>query len=642
MAARVGKNIVARLQNTSLKNKIFLATMAVILLISVLIALFTRWVLISSLTSELKQRGLGIATSIAESSRGAILTEDRAALTSLIFDALLGERRYLLNYAFVQDKAGTILAHTFTHPFPDHLTYSNPLDGDSADQAIRLLQHRNLAIYDIAVPVREGIYQIGTVHVGLYKQRIDKLISKLRSTFLAFLSVVTIIFFAVSHWLSRYISRPLSLLTEVSDEISRGNFEGVIPAAMGTPPESASDHTRRPRAPSKDEVRLLADSFAHMTAQIKRSQAQLQESELKYRSLFTSGPNPIFVLDRHDRTIIDANPSAEEIFGYTKSELIGSAFDRLGPLELDNARHMTDDQPGLVSAKVTYQRKDNTPIYVSVHACPAHYGDRPAFIVATTDITAMVEKDNQLIQFSKLKTLGEMSAGIAHELNQPLNAIKMGSEYIEMMTERQEMITREDLHTVGAEISRQVDRATSIIGRLRDFGRKSDFSRERVCLNAPIQSVLKILGPQLELQNITVALDLAPNLPSVRAHHNRMEQVIFNLLTNARDAINQKVGGGSNPARRIDIHTSVQGANAVVSVSDTGVGIPAAVKEKIFEAFFTTKEMGEGMGMGLSISSGIVEDYRGAIRVESKLGAGTTFRLSFPLEPFAEAVHGFN
>jgi two-component system, NtrC family, sensor kinase len=629
MAARV--NPVTRIKNTSLKNKIFLATTAVILLISVLIGLFTRWVLISSLASELKLRGLGIATSIAESSRGAILTENRPQLTSLIFDALLGERRYLLDYIFVQDKKGAVLAHTFTHPFPARLAGENPLDpATGTESAIRLLRHRNRSIYDIAVLVREGIYPIGTVHVGLYKAHIDRLIGKLRSTFLGFLSVVTIIFFGVSHWLSRSISRPLFRLTQASDEISRGNFECILPPTIDAGVKDGADH--RKSIQTNDEVRLLADSFTHMTTQIRRSQAQLRESELKYRSLFTSGPNPILVLDRRDHTIIDANPRTEEVYGYAREDLLGMPIDHLGPFEVTGDLPVVP-KPVLVSAKVAYRRKDDSELYVNVHACPAHYGKRPALIVATTDITKMVEKDNQLIQFSKLKTLGEMSAGIAHELNQPLNAIKMGSEYLEMMSEHEKLMRREDLLTVGMEVSRQVDRATAIIGRLRDFGRKSDFEREPVCLNDPVCSVLKIMAPQLELQNIKLVLELDADLPKVRAHHNRLEQVIFNLLTNARDAINQKcvsASGGKDP-RQIDIRTAAREGHAEVTVSDSGVGIAKQDQTKIFEAFFTTKQMGEGMGLGLSISSSIVEDYGGVIRMQSRPGRGTTFRLSFPL-----------
>ena len=289
-------------------------------------------------------------------------------------------------------------------------------------------------------------------------------------------------------------------------------------------------------------------------------------------------------------------------------------------------------QATVVRSKVRYFRKGQVPFYVNVHACPVDYADRDALIVATTDITEMVEKDNQLIQASKMKTLGEMSAGIAHELNQPLNAIKMGSEFLDMMVESGRRIPQPDLRLVVGEVSHQVDRAAEIIQRLRDFGRKSDFAREHISLNQPVQSVLDILGKQLRLQNLRVDLDLDPAPPMIMAHHNRLQQVIFNLVTNARDALNQKSeGDGEGVDRWIRIRTWHADGRAVVEVADNGVGMAADVQERIFEAFFTTKEMGEGMGLGLSISSGIVQDYDGDLAVESHEGQGTCFRITFPV-----------
>jgi C4-dicarboxylate-specific signal transduction histidine kinase len=181
------------------------------------------------------------------------------------------------------------------------------------------------------------------------------------------------------------------------------------------------------------------------------------------------------------------------------------------------------------------------------------------------------------------------------------------------------------------ETSRQVDKATAIIRRLRDFGRKSDLSRDRLSINRPIRNVLEILGKQLELQNIEVEIALGEQIQPISAHRNRIEQVVFNLLTNARDALNQKAETGTGTDRRwIRIRTYQKDGQAVLEVSDNGTGIPEAVRSRIFESFFTTKEMGEGMGLGLSISYGIVEDYGGQIRVESREGKGTTFTLMFP------------
>ena len=617
------KRLISSVENTNLKNKIFFLITAVILLISVLIALFTRWVLISSLTSELKERGLGIGHSIAESSRGYILTKDIPKLISLIFDARLGVRKHLMGYVYITDKQGKILAHTFTTEFPVDLLNINPIDPEKTYD-IELLRLDGKFVYDVAIPVTEGLYRIGSVHVGLKKQHIDQLIGKLRTTFLGFVSAVTILFFIISHYLSKYITRPITELIKVSDEISRGNFD--ITQNLG----------RVDRMGVKDEVQQLSNSFMNMTNRIMDSQAKLKESESKYRSLFTGGPNPIFVLDRETLTILSANPSAEETYEYTKENLIGKTFTEIGSFELDEVQQadFQAEHAGKITtigSKVQCRKKGGDLLYVNVHACPVRYQNRDAVILATTDITEMVEKDNQLIQASKMTTLGEMSAGIAHELNQPLNAIKMGNEFIDMMIEKKEKFSDKDLLQIVKEVSSQVDRAVDIIRRLRDFGRKADFTKEKININKPVQGVLDIIGRQLRLQNIDIQLKIDEDIPFILAHRNRIEQVIFNLITNARDAINQKLeAGGPDNGNRILIETHARAGQVMLAVSDTGIGMDTALKERIFEAFFTTKKMGEGMGLGLSITNGIVEDYGGKINIESFEGQGTTFRLSFP------------
>jgi PAS domain S-box-containing protein len=386
------------------------------------------------------------------------------------------------------------------------------------------------------------------------------------------------------------------------------------------------------------EVEFITGAFLDI-GERKLAEKALHESEEKYRSLFDSGPDPIFVLDRSTLEILDANPMSEDTYRYSKGELTGMRFSMLGPVDdilkgISNFKKNDWPKVCIVSSRVQHYRKDNKPFYVRVTACPTRYKDRDAIILATTDITEMLEKEAQLLQASKMTGLGEMSTGVAHELNQPLNAIKMGSEYLMMMVENQKKISEENLVEVAKQISEQVDRASEIMDRLREFGHLPDFAKEKVDINKAVRVAYGIAGQQLRLQNIEVAIDLEEKLPPILAHNTRMEQVIFNLVTNAQDAVNQKKKAGLDAGKpAITIRSFVENDRVALTFSDNGIGIPKDVLDKVFEPFFTTKQVGKGLGLGLSITYGIVKDYNGEIEIQSEEGMGTTVKMTFPRAP---------
>ncbi len=228
-----------------------------------------------------------------------------------------------------------------------------------------------------------------------------------------------------------------------------------------------------------------------------------------------------------------------------------------------------------------------------------------------------------------MPSLGGMTPGIAHELNQPLNAIKVGSEFLNIMVKKGDKIETRHLSRVTREISRQVDRASEMVRHLSEAGRKTGLQKEGIVINQSIRGALSIVGNQLTLDNIKLELDLDENIPLIYAIHNRMVQVTFNLISNASDAINIK--GNEDPEERvIAISTFERNERVVYKVSDSGIGIPDHLNDRIFEPFFTTKEVGKGKGLGLTISKQIVKDVGGDIRAEGVKGSGTTITITFP------------
>jgi len=649
--------------HAGLRMKLLFSMLAAVLFISVAVALVSRYILVSSLTQELEMRGRAVAHSVAERGGSYILDNDIPKLLTLIFDeAKLHQRKYLLAYIFIENSEGKLLAHTMTKKLPPVLLTNKIPPGEP--EQIKLLNVDGEHIYDVAAPINEGLYRIGTVHVGLNKEHIDTLVGKLRVAFLSFISLVVLITVFLSSWLSKYITKPISDLTHISDEISRGNFD--IPLKLG--PDEDWDTSKCPaftntdlpcwhfdesrssenpgdvhrkcarcafyRKHEGDEVVQLSDSFRNMVWSIKLYRRRLRESEEKYRSLFDSGPDPIFVVDCETGEIRDANPRTEELYGLSKNEVIGMKFLALGPdHNAECLNYFNDGGSGCVYfPKLLHYKGGNEPFFVNMHACPISYRGRHAIIIAVTDITELIEKDAQLIQAAKMKSLGEMSAGVAHEINQPLNAIKMGSEFLKMMQEGNMNVPREHFLQVVSEISTQVDRAAEIIDTLRSFGRKSDLIEELVNLNQPVKAVLSMVRRQFELQNIRFELKLTQELPPVSAHSNRLQQVLFNLVTNARDAINDCSSPGDAVCdRRIAIRTGTDEGKVFIEVEDTGSGIAEEDQHKIFEPFYTTKETGQGMGLGLAITYGIVRDYGGEIRINSEKNKGTVFRMQFPV-----------
>jgi histidine kinase len=366
---------------------------------------------------------------------------------------------------------------------------------------------------------------------------------------------------------------------------------------------------------------------------IKLLEEELKKSEKQYSAIFDNIPNPVFVLDMDSLEILDCNASVESVYGYKKEKIIQTSFLELFRKEERNYyENLIKTSPVINQARQFHGNGE--PLFVNMRISPSEYPGGKVLLVTTSDVTKRLEAEQQLIQASKMATLGEMATGVAHELNQPLSVIKTASRFFLRKIAKKEKIEDEILSTMATEIDSYVDRATKIINHMRQFGRQSDLTLKSIQVNDILERAFQILGQQLKVRGIEVQWDLAPDLPLILADPDRLEQVFINLLINARDSIDEKWQSQSHLTgeKKITLKTSTDNNVITVEVTDTGPGIPQSMLERIFEPFFTTKKVGQGTGLGLSISYGIINDCKGSIQAVSAKNGGASFIIKFPID----------
>jgi len=250
-----------------------------------------------------------------------------------------------------------------------------------------------------------------------------------------------------------------------------------------------------------------------------------------------------------------------------------------------------------------------------------------AFIVDQASVKKDLEESQHLlIQSSKMAAMGQLAAGISHELNQPLTGIKGFTQAV-LMDLKEESPIRNDLN----KIVEQADRMDAIIKNVRFFSRKSDFNMVEIDINQAILNSLMLLSQQLKTHNVRVIQDLDLHIPKIQGDANQLQQAFLNIISNARDAIislNRPDGG------EIRIHTSLSQDkdNVEIIFRDTGCGVSGANLQHIFSPFYTTKSPDRGMGLGLSITYRIIENHKGKVKFESEEGKGTAFEIALPIK----------
>jgi len=356
----------------------------------------------------------------------------------------------------------------------------------------------------------------------------------------------------------------------------------------------------------------------------ERLAQELRESEEKFRSLVEASLDGI-VLHR-DLKLLYVNRACLEMFRYNQpadllgrdlSELIEYPYQQVAPRRLANLLRGAS-RPRVFEMKGV--RRDGEKFDLEVISFPTTYSGRPASQTHIRDITHKKQLEEHLARTDKLASLGQLAAGVAHEMNNPLGSIMVLS-YLLLEDMNEDCAERAQID----KIIREATRCKEIVQGLLEFSRYMPSRMVPLQVNTILEEVLFLVGGHLLFQHIDLVKDFQPDLPLVLGDKNRLEQVFINLLMNSGDAME---GMG-----RLTVSTSLnpEGDRVRLVFQDTGPGIPEDLLARLFDPFFTTKRVGKGVGLGLSISYGIVEKHMGRIFVEKTGPEGSTFVVELPV-----------
>lgn len=389
----------------------------------------------------------------------------------------------------------------------------------------------------------------------------------------------------------------------------------------------------------RDFLASLAGAVSHalenagLFQSVQARQQELQESHNRLQAVINGILNPIYTID--DRwQLVAVNQNKADELEEAPEQLVGricyrAFFDRETPCEHCRVEEMlTDRRPRQWS--VRWLGDDHLPQEWDVHAypLPESQADAPSAVVVWQDRTEERRLENSLLQAGKLAAIGQLAAGVAHEINNPLTAINGNAQMLKMTIPEDD-----DRYEAVELISRAGERAASVVRGLLDYTRQNQYSFESGDVNQSILQALQLVSYQLRSAEIEVKRSLQPDLPRTAASWEHLKTVWLNLLINARDAV---LSGSGEPTIEIETRLASGGDHIQILITDNGVGMTEAEVPHIFEPFYTTKEPGQGTGLGLATSHRVIQQHGGDIEVASQPGQGATFIVRLPVREEAE------
>jgi PAS domain S-box-containing protein len=666
------------------QSKINLGITAVVVFFGLISAVLVSRVAVNSLITENKDQGSSLALNLANRAVDPMLAQDFLRLKNLVHE--ITELSDYNTYAFILDRESRVMVHTFKEGFPVNLRNANTVTTENKVN-IQLIDTGKRRIYDFAAPILVAGDRVGTVRIGVSRAQVQSTVDRVLTTIVLITAGIAVISALLGSLFARNVAARINALRDSAHEVVKGNLD-----VSTAPPLTrncweimdcrnedcpAYGDTRRrcwfhvgtlcPGCEGKklhqkfqscldctvyklsagDEITRLAETFDFMALILKEHIQELQETrddlirqQQLMKTMLDVTPDLVSLQDEN-LAYKAVNRAFLNFFHLNEENVIGKADFEIFPEQVADRTYHEDKQILITGKHLSKQvliGRENNKRWFHVLKVPVYSeGKIIGLLLTARDISVIKQYQEQLIQSQKMQDLGKLAGGVAHEINTPLGII-LG--YVQLLLEDapKDQQIHQDLQT----IEKQTKVCRKIVSDLLGFSRNTESAMESMDLNASIEEIVSVVEHIFRQERVMLEKDLDPTIPPIIGDKEKLKQVWMNLLNNAFDAV------GSDGTILVATKLCSHRRRVVVSVSDTGKGISQENLNHIFDPFFTTKPAGEGTGLGLSVTFGIIHDHKGRISAISPApmeympqqddkehteppGPGTVFFIELPL-----------
>jgi PAS domain S-box-containing protein len=521
--------------------------------------------------------------------------------------APLGANPWIYDVTIV-DKSGMVLASGDPQTPGTYVT-PRPLFGRLASGNI-IRQMKALygpdPVFEVRYPFTMGGEPFGEVRVGISISLLrNEILPSLRNS-----AAIALVALLVSTGLAMVVSgatlAPLQEISTQLDRISAGQFDAPVAQATGF-------------AGGADELGLVSKKISQVGQQLRGVHEIFSTMRENLNSVMAGLEDGLLLFTRDARAVM-VSPAAEKFLGAPSGHFLGRRVTEIFPTghPLRQALHIEGDELSETTSEIElHTNQGSKRVGVSVQAIQED-GEKMGAMVTLRDLDSIESINTQLQVSERLAALGRITAGVAHEVKNPLNSMRL---WLENLKESLPADADPNSHQAVQVLDKEIDRLDTVVKRFLDFTRPMEIKLEQTQLSQLLGEVLEVAGPQLQKANVKMKQSLPSDVPEVFVDRDLLKQAVLNLVLNAVDAM---PGGG-----QIRLELTRRAEMAEITVGDTGKGILPENRQKIFQLFFTTRPGGSGIGLASTFR--IVQLHNGSIDFTSEVGCGTTFRIELPL-----------